>query len=91
MHRDFYGFSFGNYHSSDFGLYAVSSGNRYEKNLLPAPSDTTSELAGADGTYYFGQIYKNRELKINVAFDSIKESISFLNFSFLLLLSINDY
>ena len=74
MHRDFYGFSFGNYHSSDFGLYAVSSGNRYEKNLLPAPSDTTSELAGADGTYYFGQIYKNRELKINVAFDSIKES-----------------
>ncbi len=73
MNRDFYGFTFGLYHSSDFNLYAVSSSNRYEKNLLPAPTDMTSDIAGSDGQYYFGSIFKNREFKISVAFDSITE------------------
>lgn len=71
--RDFTGFRFGNTHSEDLHLVVVSSGSRYEKNLLPDPQDSTVEVPGGDGEYYFGQVFKNRSFTVNVAFDSVSE------------------
>jgi hypothetical protein len=52
--KDFQGFRFGNIHSTDLNLVVVSSSNRYEKNLLPDPTDYTTDVPGSDGQYYFG-------------------------------------
>ena len=74
MSEDFTSIRFGIYDLSKLGLTVVSSSNRYNANLLPAPSDTTIDIPGGPaGQYYLGSVYKNREFTINVAFDSIKE------------------
>lgn len=73
--RDFTGFRFGNVHSEDLHLVVVSSSNRYDKNLLPEPTDYSVDVPGGDGKYYFGQTFKTREFVVNVAFDSVSESI----------------
>lgn len=70
---DYTDFRFGNYYTKDLHLVVVSSSDRYTKNLLPEPTDYTEEVPGSDGTYYFGQLYKDREIDCNVAFDSISE------------------
>lgn len=71
--RDFIDFRFGNYYSKDLHLLAVSSGDRYTKNLLPQPTDYTDDVPGGDGQYYYGQTFKNREFTIEVAFDKVSE------------------
>lgn len=58
---DFTSFRFGNIHTEDLHLVVVSSGDRYDKNLLPNPTDYTTEITGSDGNYYFGQTYSTRE------------------------------
>lgn len=72
---DFRGFRFGNVHSSDLHLEVVSTSNRYEARTLPAPTDTAQDVPGSDGQYYFGSVYKNREITVNVAFDNVTEQI----------------
>ena len=71
--KDFLGFRFGNIHSKDLHLLVISSSNRYNKNLLPSPTDYTLDIPGGDGKYYFGQTYDSREFTINVAFDNLDE------------------
>lgn len=73
QYEDFVGFRFGSVHSSELGLKVVSSGKRYEKNLLPQPEDFSADIEGGDGQYYFGSVFKNREFSIDVAFDNIDE------------------
>ena len=70
---DFTAFRFGNIHTEDLHLVVVSSGDRYDKNLLPNPTDYTTEITGSDGNYYFGQTYSTREFQVEVAFDSVDE------------------
>lgn len=72
-YESFVGFRFGAIHSSELGLKVVSSSKRYEKRLLPSPTDVSADIEGSDGQYYFGQVYKNLEISIDVAFDNIKE------------------
>lgn len=72
---DFRGFRFGNTHTSDLNLEVVSTSNRYEARVLPAPSDYVNDVPGGDGQYYYGSTYKNREIICNVAFDSVSEQI----------------
>lgn len=72
---DFRGFRFGNVHSSDLQLEVVSTSNRYEARTLPAPTDTVQDVPGSDGQYYFGSVFKNREITVNVAFDNVSEQI----------------
>lgn len=72
---DFRGFRFGNIHSSDLNLEVVSTSNRYEARTLPNPTDTAVDIPGSDGQYLFGSVYKNREITVNVAFDSVSEEI----------------
>ena len=72
---DFRGFRFGKIHTSDLHLEVVSTSDRYEPRILPAPSDTTIDVPGSDGQYYFGSVYKNREITCNLAFDNVSEQI----------------
>ena len=71
--NDFRGFRFGKIHTSDLHLEVVSTSNRYEARILPAPTDITTDISGGDGQYYFGSTYKNREITCEVAFDSVSE------------------
>ena len=71
--KDFVGFRFGNIHTKDLNLLVVSSSDRYNKNLLPDPTDYTTDVVGSDGTYYFGLTYDKREFSCNIAFDNISE------------------
>lgn len=73
--EDFIGFRFGNVHTEDLHLVVVSSGNRYEKNLLPDHSDYHSKITGGDGSYYFGQTFNSRKFSVSVAFDNVSEEI----------------
>lgn len=73
--RDFRGFRFGKIHTSDLNLEVVSSSNRYEARMLPDATDTTVDIPGSDGQYYFGSLYKTREISCDVAFDNVTEEI----------------
>lgn len=71
--RDFQGFRFGNVHSEDLNLMVVSSGSRYDKNLLPEPNDYSVDIPGGNGKYYFGQTHQARNFSVSVAFDNVSE------------------
>jgi len=70
---DFRGFRFGKIHTSDLHLEVVSTSDRYEARVLPNPTDVTTDVPGSDGQYYFGSVYKNREITCNVAFNNVSE------------------
>jgi hypothetical protein len=70
---DFIHFRFGNYHSKDLNLIVTSSSNFYSQDLLPSNTDTTTDISGSNGKYYFGSIFSTREFTLNLAFDSITE------------------
>lgn len=71
--RDFCGFQWNGKHSSDLNIVRVSEGSRYSENLLPNFQDTTSQMAGADGTLYWESFYTNKSWTINIAFDNLSE------------------
>lgn len=70
---DFVGFRFGSIHTRDLQLLVTSSGDRYNKNLLPEPKDYTVEVPGGNGNYYFGSTFQSRVFVCEVAFDRIDE------------------
>ena len=70
---DFIEFNFNGKSSRDFNLYVVSSGKRYQDNLVPDFTDQTEARVGADGTNYFGSQFTKRQKSINVAFDELSE------------------
>lgn len=72
-YEDFLGFSYAGIHSYDLGLFWVSDGDRYVKNLLPPLQDYTIEVPGGNGNYYFGSNFKPREFNLSIAFDSLTE------------------
>lgn len=73
--NDFRGFRFGKIHTSDLQLEVVSTSDRYEPRILPAPTDSVMDIPGGDGQYYFGSVNKNREITCNLAFDNVSEQI----------------
>lgn len=70
---DYLGFSIGGIHSSQLKIVRVSSGDRYEEQLLPEFQDNTVEVPGGDGTYYFNTTYSQKTFQINFAFDEMGE------------------
>ena len=70
---DYVGFTYNNIHSSQLGLKSVSSGNRYQKNLLPVAQDYTTDVLGGDGAYFFGTKFKNNDISLSIAFDDVSE------------------
>lgn len=70
---DFTGFSFNGVHSSTLGIVRVSSGNRFEENLLPSLQDITSEASGKDGAYFYRTNYRKYDKTFNIAFEDMDE------------------
>lgn len=70
---DFIGFRFNGKHSDDFNIKRVSEGSRYNENLLPTMQDKVVQIPGADGSYYFGSYYTQRNFIVQFAFDSLTE------------------
>ena len=70
---DFISFSFNGVHSSELGITRTSDGSRYNENLLPTIQDKTVQVPGADGTYFFGSFYTQRQFNVPIAFDSLTE------------------
>lgn len=71
--NEFQGFRFGNVHSSDLHLEVVSNSNRYDGRMLTNPTDSVTDIPGADGQYYYGSTFKNKQIDIQVAFDNVRE------------------
>lgn len=71
---DFIDFSFGDKKASDFNIIRVSNGSRFDENLLPTIQDKTVQVPGADGTYYFGSYYTQRQFSIPIAFNAMTEA-----------------
>lgn len=71
---DFISFSFNGVHSSELGITRTSDGSRYNENLLPTIQDKTVQVPGADGTYFFGSFYTQRQFSVPIAFDSLTEA-----------------
>lgn len=70
---DFLGFTFDNIHSSELGIFRVSDGSRYSENLLPTIQDKTTQVPGADGTYFHGSYYTQKPFNISISFDDLTE------------------
>ena len=73
MCMPYLGFTYNGCHSSEFGLYRVSSGDRYVTDLTATNETKTVHIPGQEGSYYFGTEYKQKSFPINVAFDEITE------------------
>ena len=71
IYEPFVGLTYDGVHSSELGLYRVSDGSRYNEDLLPSFSDKTIERTGADGMYFFGSNYQQKNWTIEFAFDHI--------------------
>lgn len=71
---DFIAFSFNGLHSvEDFGIYRTSDGDRYNSELSPRITDRTMEIAGADGSLFFGTNHKPKVFNINFAFEELDD------------------
>ena len=70
---DFIGFTYNGKHSSELGIVRTSDGSRFNENLLPTMQDKTVQVPGADGTYYFGSYYTQRQFNVSFAFDDLTE------------------
>ena len=70
---DFLGFTLGDIHSSTLNITRVSNGDRYEDNLIPTFKDSTLEVPGGDGTYYFNTLYSQRTFTIDFAYDNLHD------------------
>ena len=72
---DFLGFTLGDIHSSQLNITRVSSGDRYDDNLLPNFKDITAETPGGDGFYYWDTFYQQKPFILNFAYDDDGEYI----------------
>ncbi len=70
---DFIGFTFKGRHSSEFNIIQVSSSSRMGKEILPSPKDTTIQVAGTDGAYYYSSQYGTKTFNLNLAFNDLRE------------------
>lgn len=71
---DFAGFSFNGYHSSELNFYRVSNGDRYSDDIIPSFQDKTVQITGGDGTLYWDSFYTQKQITIQIAFDSMTEA-----------------
>lgn len=51
--------------SADMGLYAISQGGRYVKNIGPSFEDSVVDVPGYDGQYYYGTDVKQQTFTLS--------------------------
>ena len=73
LRGDFIGCTWDGMSMSRLGIARTSGGNRYNENLLPTMQDKTTQIPGADGTYYFNSFYTQKPFSISFAFDHLTE------------------
>lgn len=70
---DFIGFTFDGIHSSELGIIRTSEGSRFSENLFPTIQDKTTQIPGADGTFFFGSYYTQKQFTLPIAYDNMSE------------------
>lgn len=71
---DYIAFSFNGLHScEDMGIIRTSDGDRYNEELMPTSQDTTTEVVGSDGMYYFNTRHKQKVFSISFAFQELDD------------------
>lgn len=70
---DFLGFQLGDIHSSLLNITRVSASNRYSENIIPNFSDSTAQVPGGDGLYYWNTFYTQKPFTIDFAFDDLRD------------------
>ena len=70
---DFLGITLGDVHSSQLNITRVSSGDRYDDNLLPSFKDVTAEVPGGDGMYFWNTFYTQKPFTLNFAYDDLRD------------------
>ena len=71
--RDYIGFTFGQYHSSDLGLYRVSDGSRYQREVSPTAEDRVLRVEGSDVSHFVEARLESRTISLNIAYDNLSE------------------
>ena len=71
---DFLGFQLGNEHSYNVNVTRVSSNDRYNDALIPNFTDSTVQVQGAEGTYYFDTVETTKQFQVDFAFDDLSET-----------------
>ena len=71
--KEYIDFSFAGRHISEFGLVAVTSGDRYQFAGSPEFEDETSKINGVWGQYYWGTNYKTKTYSYSLATDGMTE------------------
>lgn len=71
--KEFIDFSFDGKHISEFGLVAVTDGDRLTANASPSFSSETSTVNGLSGQYYWGTTFGTGELTFKLATDGMTE------------------
>ena len=70
-----YGFRFNNRHSSEFGIYMLSS----DRTILPAKIQQSYTIQGRDGTYDVGDItYQSRQISVQISFWGTEQNMETL-------------
>lgn len=69
----FLGFTYNGRHSSELGIVRINTGNRAEMPLSPSFKDSTAEVPGGKGLYYFNTQIQQKQFVINFAFDNLTE------------------
>lgn len=64
-------FAFGDFNTKSCGIYRTIEGDGLTINLSPPMQDTTADIPGGDGQYYFGTSYKSKVFDISFAFDNM--------------------
>lgn len=71
--KEFIDFSFDGKHISEFGLVAITDGDRLTSNASPSFSSETSTVNGLNGQYYWGTTFETGELSFKLATDGMTE------------------
>jgi predicted phage tail component-like protein len=72
---DFIGFTYNGKHCiTNFNIYRVSDGERYNDNIIPTMTDKTVDVPGSDGQYFFDTKHKTKQFSVSVAFDNVTEA-----------------
>lgn len=71
--KEFIDFSFAGKHISEFGMVAVSDGDRYSRSFSPSFNDETSTVNGLSGQYYWGTTLQAGTITFSLATDGVTE------------------